>query len=171
MNTAIYPLLGELKQASTTERDRALATGLALQFAAASPSHQGLPLAGFAALTYVALQVGQMRVYVNTKYECVGYVIWATLTPDVEDEYISDKPRPLASWEFSDGTSAWVLDFAVAPGMVRKVLADLRDVVFKDHEQLTYYRVKGQQRLCKRVSRSDHTSFMAAGRRALEVTA
>jgi hypothetical protein len=55
--------------------------------------------------------------------------------------------------------------------MLANVMVDLRDVVFKDHEQLTYYRVKDQQRLCKRVSRSDHTSFMAAGRRALEVTA
>lgn len=169
MTTAIYPLLGELKPSSSTERDRALAMGLALQFAAASPSHQGMPLNVFAELAYLALQVGQMRVYVNTRYECVGYVIWVTLTPDVEDEYIADTPRRLASWELSDGTSAWVMDFAVAPGMLPKILADLRDVVFKDHEQLTYCRVKGQHPLCKRVSRSDHTSFMAAGRRAQEV--
>jgi hemolysin-activating ACP:hemolysin acyltransferase len=151
-------------------RHRALTLGLALQLAAALPSHQGMALAGFAALARAALQVGQMRVYVNKAHECVGYVIWATLTPDVERRFIGGKPRPLAEWEFSDGTSAWVMDFAVAPGLLPKVMADLRDVVLKDHEQLTYYRLKGQRRLCKRVSRSDHSSFMAAGRRMQEVT-
>ena len=161
---------GELKPSATSECERAVAVGLAFQFAASARSHQGQPLAGFAALARSALQVGQMRVYVNPAHECVGYVVWATLTPDVERDYIAGKPRPLAEWEFSDGTSAWVLDFAVAPGLLPKVMADLRDVVFKDHDQLTYFRLKGQRRLCKRVSRSDGTSFMAAGRQQ-EVTA
>jgi hemolysin-activating ACP:hemolysin acyltransferase len=170
MNTAIYSLLGELKPSSTAERDHALAMGLALQFAAASPGHKGLPLTGFAALTQRALQLGQMRVYVNTSHECVGFVIWAMLTPDVESEYIADTPRPLAAWEFSDGTSAWVLDFAVAPGLLRRVMEDLRDDVFKEHEQLTYYRIKGEQRVCKRIRRDDRTSFMTAGHRTQGVT-
>ena len=170
MISTIQPLLGDLKP-STPARDRALAVGLAFQFAATSPHHLSQSLAGFAELARSALQVGQMRVYVNTEHECVGYVIWATLTPEVERRYIGGKPRPLADWEFSDGTSAWVLDFAVAPGLLRKVMADLRDEVFKDHDLLTYYRLKGQRRLCKRISRIDRTSFMAAGRRTQEVVA
>jgi hemolysin-activating ACP:hemolysin acyltransferase len=104
-------------------------------------------------------------VYVNSKHECIGYVIWATLTPDVERRFVNGRARELADWEFSDGTSAWVLDFAVAPGALRPVMEDLRDVIFKEHERLTYYRQKGQRRLCKQVSRSNRTSFMAAGRR------
>lgn len=173
MISTIHPLLGELKPSATSDkqREQTLALGLAVQLAAQSPSHQGQPVAGLAALARSALQVGQMRVYVNTANECVGYVIWATLTPDVERRYIGGQPRPLAEWEFSDGTSAWVLDFAVMPGLLRRVMEDLRDVVFKEHDQLTYYRQKGKRRLCKRVSRSDRTSFMAAGRRAQEVAA
>lgn len=128
-------------------------------------------MAGLVALARSALQVGQMRVYVNTAHECVGFVIWATLTPDVERRYIGGKPRPLAEWEFSDGTSAWVLDFAVVPGLLRLVMKDLRDVVFKNHDQLTYYRQKGKRRLCKRISRNDRTSFMAAARCPQEVAA
>jgi len=155
--------------ADAPARQRTL--GLALQLAYALPSHRGMTLARFAGLAQGAMQVGQLRVYVNAKNDCVGYVLWATVTPDVERELIAGKPRPLAEWEFSDGTNAWVLDFAAAPGVLPKVMADLRDVVFKNHEQLTYYRLKGQRRLCKRVSRSDHTSFMVAGRRAQEVTA
>ncbi len=166
MIPTIHPLLGELKPPATFEADcqNTLALGLALQLAAIMPSHQGQPLAWFTALARGALQVGQMRVYVNTAHECVGYVIWATLTPDVERLFISGKAYPLADWEFSDGTSAWVLDFAVTPGLLRPVMEDLRDEVFKDHGQLTYYRQKGSRRTCKRISRSDRTTFMAAAR-------
>jgi hemolysin-activating ACP:hemolysin acyltransferase len=167
---SIHPLLGDVKPGGSA-RERALATGLAVRLAAGLPGLGGRPMSSLAALAQSALQVGQMRVYVDKAHECVGYVIWATVTPDVERDYIAGRPRSLADWEFSDGTSAWVLDFAVAPGLLRAVMEDLRDVVFKDHEQLTYVRIKGQRRLCKRVSRSDRTSFMAAGRRALEVKA
>src|SRR4051812_23054467 len=152
-------------------RERALALGLALQLASMLPSHQDMTSTSFAELARRAMQVGQLRVYVNSDHECVGYVIWATLTPDVERRFVRGKPRELAEWEFSDGTSAWVLDFAVAPGMLRRVMEDLRDVVFKDHDHLTYYRQKGRRRLCKQVSRSNRTSFMAAGRRTQEVAA
>lgn len=173
MISSIRPLPGELKPPATSElqRERALALGLVFQFAATLPSHQHVPLAGLAGLVRTAQEFGQIRVYVNAAHECVGFVIWATLTPDVERRYIGGKPRPLAEWEFSDGTSPWVLDFAVLPGMLRQVMEDLRDVVFKDHEHLTYYRQKNNHRLCKRISRNDRTSFMAAGRRPHEVTA
>jgi hypothetical protein len=52
----------------------------------------------------------------------------------------------------------------VEQGSLPYVLEDLRDVVFRDHEQLSYFRVKGGRRMCKRVSRLDRTTFMAAGR-------
>lgn len=171
LTSIIHPLLGEVSASSEFRRERALAVGLAIQLAVGLPRYQRQPLEDFATLTRRALQVGQMRVYINTAHECVGYVIWATLTPDVECDYIAGKPRPLMDWEFSDGTSACVLDFAAMPGMLRPIMKDLRDVVFKDHEQLTYYRNKGQRRLCKRISRSDCSSFMLAGLRAQGVVA
>jgi hypothetical protein len=86
------------------------------------------------------------------------------LTPDVETDYIAGQPRPLADWEFSDGTSPWVLAFGAMPEMLPKLLENLRDVVFKDHQHVTYHRFKGQHRLSKRISRGDRSSFMAAGR-------
>jgi len=169
MNDAVCPLFGELRPSSAPELHRAQALGLALQLAATSPAHRGLPLAEFTALARSAWQVGQFKTYVNPSGECLGYVVWAMLTPDVEGEYIAGAPRPLADWEFNDGTSAFVLDFAVAPGLLRRVMQELRDVVFKEHEHVTYYRTKGVQRLCKRISRTDRTTFMAAGRGTGEV--
>ncbi|MFG6428693.1 toxin-activating lysine-acyltransferase [Roseateles sp. LYH14W] len=155
---------GALKPESKLLR-QASEVGLLCQFAARLPSHQQMPLPGFMSLAMATQQVGQLKVYLNGYEECVGYVMWALLTPDVEREFISGKPRALADWEYSDGTSAWILDMAVAPGSLPHVLQDLRDVVFKDQEQLTYFRVKGGRRMCKRVSRADRSSFMAAGRR------
>jgi hemolysin-activating ACP:hemolysin acyltransferase len=138
--------------------------GLVCQFAARLPGHTQTPLGGMMSLLLNARRVGQLKIYLNGYDECVGYVVWAFLTPEVEDEFISGQPRPLAEWEFNDGTSPWILDMAVEQGSLPYVLEDLRDVVFRDHEQLSYFRVKGGRRMCKRVSRLDRTTFMAAGR-------
>jgi hemolysin-activating ACP:hemolysin acyltransferase len=140
--------------------------GLVCQFAARLPGHAQTPLSGMTALLLNARRVDQLKVYLNGFGECVGYVVWAFLTPEVEDEFIAVKPRPLAEWEFNDGTSPWILDMAVAPGSLPYVLEDLRDVVFRDHEQLTYFRIKGERTVCKRVTRLDHSTFMATGRRS-----
>lgn len=147
-------------------RRLALDLGLACQFASRLPGHAQMPLGGFVSLAMAAQQVGQLKTYLNGYGDCVGYVIWALLTPDAEREFIGGKARALADWEFSDGTNAWILDLAVAPGSLPYVLEDLRDNVFKDHDQVTYTRLRGGKRLCKRVSRNDRTSFMMAGRRA-----
>lgn len=86
------------------------------------------------------------------------------MTPDVNEEFIKGRPRPLAEWEFSDGTLPWILDFLVAPGHLRPVLVDLRDEVFKDYEHLMYYRFKGMNRICKLISRAHRNTFVAQGR-------
>lgn len=138
--------------------------GLVCQFAARLPGHDQTPLSGMLSMLLNARRVGQLKVYLNGYDECVGYVIWAFLTPEVEDEFIAGQPRALAEWEFNDGTSPWILDMAAAPGSLPYVLEDLRDVVFGDHEQLSYFRVKAGRTVCKRVSRLDRTTFMAAGR-------
>ena len=154
---------GQLKPGSAAAGE-SVDLGLVCQFAARLPSHAQTPLGGMTALLLNARRVDQLKVYVNAYCEWVGYVAWAFLTPDVEDDFISDKPRPLAEWEFNDGTSPWIVDMAVASGSLPYVLEDLRDVVFREHEQLTYFRVKNGHTVCKRVSRLDRTTFMAAGR-------
>ena len=156
--------LSDGSKVDMAERDRALATGLVMRFAVNHLSNRGPALGGLAVLIQRAIEVGQIVVFVNSAHECVGFAIWATLTPEVERRFIGGKPRQLAPWEFNDGASTWVLDFAAAPGQLRPILENLRDVVFKDREYVTYHRVKAQGRLCKRLSRADRTSFMAAGR-------
>jgi len=157
--------VGGQLEAGSALAQRARDLGLACQFASRLPGHAQMALGSFVPMLISAQQVGQLKVYMNGYGECMGYVAWALLTPDVEREFIAGKPRALAEWEFSDGTSAWILDLAVAQGSLPYVLEDLRDVVFREYQQLTYFRVKGGRRMCKRISRDDRTSFMAAGRR------
>ena len=154
---------GLLDPTSNTGR-RGLDLGLVCQFAANLTTHAQTPLGDLVRLWQGARGVDQLKVYLNGYNECVGYVAWAFLSPDVESLFIEGNFRPLAEWEFNDGTSPWILDMAVAPGSLGYVLADLRDVVFGEYRELTYFRQRGGQRLCKRVSRDDATSFMAGGR-------
>ena len=154
---------GQLKPGSAAARE-SQDLGLVCQFAARFSCNAGRPLGDLMSLLVTTRNLGQLKLYLNGYQECVGYVAWASLTPEVEDEFISGAPRALAEWEFNDGTSPWILDMAVAPGSLPYVLADLRDVVFSEHEQLTYFRVKGERTRCKRVSRDDRTTFMSAGR-------
>jgi len=154
---------GQITPGSAAAR-RGLDLGLVCQFAARQPSHANTPVGALVTLLQNALRVGQLKVYLNGYDECVGYVVWGFLTPDVENEFIAGTPRALAEWEFNDGTSPWILDFAVAPGSLPYVLRDLRDEVFRAQPQLTYWRTRRDSRACKRVSRDDRSSFMAAGR-------
>lgn len=139
--------------------------GLVCQFAARLSDHARRPLGEILSLLLTTQRLGQLKVYLNGYEECVGYVAWALLTPDVEEEFISGNPRPLQEWEFNDGVSPWILDMGVKPGSLPYILEDLRDVVFCEHEQLSYFRLKSGRMVCKRVSRLDRTTFMSAGRR------
>ena len=158
--------IGGLIKPESAAAKRSMDLGLVCEFAARHAYYAPTPIGGLMSLLQNAQRVRQLKVYLNGYEECVGYVVWAFLTPDVEDEFIAGNPRRLAEWEFNDGTSPWILDLAVAPGSLPYVLQDLRDEVFREHEHLTYYRVKNERRVCKRVSRDDRTSFMAAGRRS-----
>jgi hemolysin-activating ACP:hemolysin acyltransferase len=138
--------------------------GLLCHFAARTVHLSSSPVGTFVQRILVAQQLQQLKIYVNGYDECVGFVTWAYLSPDVERAFLSGKYRALDEWEYNDGTSPWVLDMVVAPGSLRYVLEDLRDVVFKDCPWLTYFRTKGDKRLFKRVSRQSRASFFSTAR-------
>lgn len=144
---------------------RALELGVLCQFAVRFNAYRQTTLSDFMRLASATQQVGQLKLYFNAYNECVGYVMWALLTPDVEQKFIADKRHSLAEWEYSDGTSAWILDMAVAGNSLIYVMEDLRDVVFENHEHITYIRRKGARSICKRVSRQDRSRFIREGRR------
>lgn len=164
---SIAAIGGQLKPDSVVAQ-RSLELGLVCQFAARVSSHAQLPVGAMVSALLRAQSVGQLKVYLNGYDECVGYVVWALLTSDVEDAFLEGAMRPLEDWEMNDGTSAWILDMAVSPESLPYVLEDMRDVVFRSHQHLTYFRVKGGRRICKRVSRDDRTSFMRSTKQSVQ---
>jgi hemolysin-activating ACP:hemolysin acyltransferase len=136
--------------------------GVVCQFASAREISGQKSLREFIPMVQNAIRFGQLKTYFNAYQECVGYVIWAFLTPDVEKQFIAGKVRPLNDWEFNDGTSAWILDMAVSSGSLPYVLEDLRDVVFRNQAHVTYFRVKRGRQLCKRMSRSSVSHFLSS---------
>jgi hemolysin-activating ACP:hemolysin acyltransferase len=142
---------------------RAAIVGHICQFACRFPHLSKAPLISIVKQVIYALEVDQVKVFLNPYGHCVGYVIWGYLTPDVEQQFLDGNFRELAEWEYDDGTSAWILEMAVAPGSLSYVLEDLRDTVFRNEKRVTYFRLKRGKKICKRVSRSAYSSFLRTG--------
>jgi hemolysin-activating ACP:hemolysin acyltransferase len=140
---------------------RALQVGFCCNFAMKFARLSGAKLGDLIRLIEGAAQSEQLKIYFNGYGDCVGYVIWAFLSPPVEAEYLAGNLRPLELWEYSEGVNAWVLDMAVRPGSLRHVLEDLRDVVFRDRESLTYARTKSGRPVFKRIHREDCSTFLS----------
>lgn len=157
---------GDLPPDSSIAR-RATLVGHICQFASRFPVAARRPLSGLVQQIMHADEVGQVKVYLNPYGHCVGYLIWALVTPGLEQELLAGATRPLAEWEYNDGDRAWVLDMAVSRGSLPYVLEDLRDSVFRDCDHVTYFRIKQGRRIFKRVSRLTHSNFfMRASRQS-----
>ena len=117
---------GEIKTDSTII-PKALNLGLLYQLRAL-PLMMQTPLPTLCNFAMSAQQLGQLKCCTSTADdECVGYVIWALLTPDVERGVHCREA--LGHWLTGNTAMApmpWVLDMAVAPGSLRYVLEDLR---------------------------------------------
>jgi len=137
-----------------------------LAMAAGTAERCDIELSRMVNLLRGAQNVGQTRVYLNAYGECVGFVAWAFLSPPVEREYLRGNRRPLGEWEYNEGTSAWILDLAVRRGCLKYIMADMRDNIFAQCEQITYSRMRQAKCLTKRLSRNDRSSFMRNGQRA-----
>lgn len=61
-------------------------------------------------LVTVAHRHGRVKIYFNSLGEPVGYVIWGTLSEDVEDRLISEGLPSLHLSEWNEGGAMWILD-------------------------------------------------------------
>lgn len=165
---SLHAIGGSVDVNGTAAR-RALELGLLCQFALTIARHAGLGLQAWLDPIIKAQKLGQLKVYVNGYDECVGYVSWAFLSPEVEAEFLAGRPRPLAHWEYNEGTSAWLIDFAVAPASLPYVFDDLRDRVFAAHPAVHYFRGEGETRVVERACRREGTGFMAGAALPLRV--
>lgn len=156
-----FTLCGADGKPGTQETDRAKLLGFITDFAQGSSYHAKMPLGVFMARLSAAYDLGQVKVYFSDYGECVGYVLWALLAPDVEEKLIRGDSPALHPVEWNEGTSLWIIDFLVRRGSLPYVLQDLRDHTFKDFDTITYFRVKGDFKVIKRIYRADFGTFFS----------
>ena len=138
---------------------RAQTFGFVCELARSSQFHSQIPTGSMIGMLDSAVQLSQIRVYFNNYGECMGYVIWALLSQDVEQRLLRGTDLSLDSTEWNEGSSLWIVDFFVRRGSLPYVLLDMRDNLFANQETLTYFRVKNGKRVSKRLSRSDGGNF------------
>lgn len=144
-----------------TQLQRAQTIGFICDLARGSPLHGQMGLGALMGMLDSAIQLEQVKIYFSDYGECMGYVVWALLAPDVERRFLGGKDLSLHITEWNEGASLWIIDFLVPRGSLHYVLRDLRDCLFKDYDTVTYFRFKNGKRIAKQLSRQDGGSFFA----------
>lgn len=155
MRYSVNTITGTVQKADTA---RAAAVGFFCSLGVYS-GDGALSLRRFVSQLQAPLQVQQYKLYFNDFGDCVGYVTWAYLAPDVEKRLLSGEDYRLHTCEWNEGTSLWIMDMSFPHGSIKHVLKDWRDNLFKNFDTLTYFRVKSGKRIFKRVSRADGGYF------------
>lgn len=144
---------------SDSEVQSAALIGFVCKASVQSPIQAALPLRRIISQLHSPIEVGQYKLYFNDFGQCVGYLTWATLAPDVERRLLSGEDYHLHTCEWNEGASLWIMDMVFPYGSIKHVLNDLRDNLFKDYDTLTYFRIRNGKRIFKRVSRTDCGHF------------
>ncbi|MDD5333745.1 MAG: toxin-activating lysine-acyltransferase [Rhodoferax sp.] len=156
MRYSVSTVTGKAENADT---HRAALVGFVCQLGAQSPVHANLPLGRTLSQLVSPVEVEQYKLYFNDFGQCVGFVTWAMLAPDVEKRLLLGEDYDLRTCEWNEGASLWIMDMVVPHGSIKHVLEDMRDKLFKDFDTLTYFRIKNRKRIFKRVSRADGGYF------------
>lgn len=137
----------------------AASVGFACKLMAASTVHAQYNMAYVHRIIAPAMRHRCIKFYFNSRGEAVGYVIWAHVAPDVENEFLKSGAWTLHISEWNEGDSLWIVDLVAPFGHINEILQDLRDVVFPSHQSIRYFRVKGSKAISKEVSRHGHCHF------------
>lgn len=139
---------GKIDSASRRSLD-ANAIGHISKFASKTLAHQDTTLRDFLDQLHKALAVSQVKIFFNEYGRCVGYVIWAFLSPDVERQFVQYGPRRLNQWEFNEGLSPWIIDFQILPGCLHFSIIEIKKNIFKDYGKVTYWKRRNGRFLLK----------------------
>jgi hemolysin-activating ACP:hemolysin acyltransferase len=84
---------------------------------------------------------------------------WARLSPEVENRIINEALTTLHVSEWDEGSSLWLMDLVIPYGHIRRVLVDLRDVLFPNEERLRYFSSRHGKLVVRKVDRSCRYHF------------
>jgi hemolysin-activating ACP:hemolysin acyltransferase len=159
----VFPLtdladrLGIAADATTRQ---ALALGLAVNFL--GPRWGGARLGRCLQPTFAALDSGRYVFYVDAMGRGIGFVNWTLASAQGTAALLAHGPDAVATLSHEAEGALWILDFFAYGRGLRAILADLRDRVLRDHDEVTYFRYRGTRRIAKRIARADRTAFFRA---------
>src|SRR5438552_12392522 len=96
--------------------------------------YQYYPMACLLAWVHPAILLKQIKLFYNEQGHPVGYLTWAFLAPDVEEEWNSDPKVMLHISEWNEGDSLWIMDLLAPSGFGRRILRYAREEMFKDFD-------------------------------------
>jgi hemolysin-activating ACP:hemolysin acyltransferase len=145
--------------ANTEDALRNQTLGTICQLAAESPFHSLIQLKFMVERLRLPLDLGQIKIFYNDFGQCMGYIIWAYLCPAVERRILRSQNVSLYDFEWNEGNSPWIIDLFLPNGSVKHAMAEMRDSIFIDSKNLSYYRIKNGKLIFKRVSRDSISHF------------
>ncbi|WP_052690155.1 toxin-activating lysine-acyltransferase [Xanthomonas albilineans] len=136
--------------------------GYAGYLLAKSAYHARLPLAYLETTLRPAIMHHQIRFFFDDGEPC-GYIIWARLAEDVEERFIQQNDLRLHPSEWNEGSSLWIVDLLIPPGLSRSVIAYLRDDLFRTEPRVRYVRFRRDGLVIKEARRNVQSLRQANG--------
>lgn len=146
-------------RACSKERYNCVQIGYATLLMTKSRSHVLKPLLYVQSVIIPGIQHKQIKFYFNALGDVVGYVVWATLSLDVEDRIVRTSRMDLHPSEWNEGDRLWIIDLLVPFGNIDYVLRDLRDSVFIHWSSAKYFRAKKKSPLVTMTRRHEMSFF------------
>lgn len=107
----------------------------------------------------------QIKFYFNDTGKPVGYVVWAFLAKEAQNRFLRTKNFELHVSEWDEGDALWIIDLLAPFGHIKYILRDLRDNLFPEQREITYYRQKNGEIIFKQMSRDSHSFFLSQTRK------
>lgn len=121
------------------ERKRFLILGDVSALFLNSKYHQQFRLSEMWRVVGMPLNLGQYRIYYNSKNLPIAFVSWARLSDEVSEKYEKGNYR-LQDSEWNSGENLWLIDFISPFGNGKKVFLDLYKNIFGNEKSAKFIR-------------------------------
>lgn len=128
-----------------------VAVGLVIRLASEYPAGAGIDAVVLANLVSMAFNTGNLHLYFDRFGKLEGYAILAVLDQTTYARFVRGE---LAHADFrvsGPNGHACVIDFFGTKSATRRMLAKLKKHAKRKFDDLTYFRIKSNKRICRRI--------------------
>jgi hemolysin-activating ACP:hemolysin acyltransferase len=149
-------------QPSAAAKAQVVNIGFIARLLTASPYHARFGLSEhLAQVVAPALQHRQCRIFFNQRGDPVAYVIWATLAPEVEAEFLRTGAWRLHISEWNEDGMPWVIDLCAPFGHFGFVVRALLETTFAEFTHCRYAHYKRNTMVVREVDRASVQRLLA----------